>query len=110
MLVVSGNQCLWISVELLIVTSYFLTIPDIYRKQTKLREGNVFTGVHHSVLGRVVGPSSCKGHTPRDHMPTSLRTIPPEKHGTRQEVTSSSLSLNMVGKRVVLILLECFLV
>ena len=80
----------WNDLPILIV-HIFQFMSYYYSPQTKLQEGNVFTGVCHSVH-RGVGSYPSGPNPPRDHTPPP-RTITPR-----------------TTKWVVRILLECFLV
>ena len=78
--------------------------PHFYRPQTKLREGNVFTPV---CLFRGVGfPGCITGHMTKIQGGLYPRGLPT---GGWAERPPPPLPLEL-GKRVVLILLECFLV
>ena len=82
-----------------------------YRPRTKLREGNVFTGVCQSVNRR--GVALCPPPF-RDHYTLPLRTVPPETYTpwqySPQQCTSPEGQWDIVSKRPERILLECFLV
>ena len=102
----------------------------IYRPSTKLREGNVFTMMHGTSLHRATpGPAPRHG-TPQPLLPPDIRhgtppcpllltcgghhwrpfqTCSPEDP-LSPLVLTSAIEACMVGKRMVRILLECFLV
>ena len=89
---------------------------SFYRPPTKLREGNVFTGVCHSVRGWVslsTPPPSCPRHGTSGEACEYQPCHP--IHGTSRSEYPTHLprhriQRDMFGNRAVRILLECFLV
>ena len=83
--------------------NYYCQFRDKYRPQTKLREGNVFTPVCHSVdKGGLPSHNAMSRQTPALGRQPSLGRLTPRSGGKPLRHT--------VNRRAVRILLECILV
>ena len=96
----NGTKCSWVSLKIIYHVYFILN----YCPPTNLWEGNVFTGVCHSV-----GGSPCD-HYPLDITVQGPQPCPPSRHGTlwRRPFQTSGGHRSTVGKRVVCILFLYF--